>query len=88
MTDKIRVNNKHGVHLRAAAQLVRVANSFPTPILVKCGGRAASAKSLLSLMELAIPQGAELELEAQGDGAEPALLALHQLVESRFGEPE
>lgn len=88
MTDRILIQNKHGIHIRAAARLVRVASSFAAPIQVKCHGRAVSAKSLLGLLELAIPQGAELEIEAQGDQAAPALEAIHHLAETRFGEPE
>ena len=88
MTDRVFVQNKHGIHLRAAAQLVRVASAFHSLIIIKCGDKAASAKSLLAVLELAVPQGAELEIEAQGDNAPQALVALHHLVAERFGEPE
>ena len=85
MTEKILVQNKFGIHLRAAA---RLASSFSVPILVKCGGRAVNAKSLLGILELAVPQGAELEIEVQGENAPQAISALRRLVEFRFGEPE
>ncbi len=88
MTEKILVQNKFGIHLRAAAQLARLASSFSVPILVKCGGRAVNAKSLLGILELAVPQGAELEIEVQGENAPQAISALRRLVEFRFGEPE
>lgn len=88
MTDKMLVRNKYGIHLRAAAQLVRLASSFPAPIQVSCGGRSVNAKSLLGILELAVPQGAELEIEVQGEQAPQALSALRRLVEVRFGEPE
>ena len=88
MTTKVLIENKHGLHLRAAARLVRVANGFGSFILVKSQGRSVSAKSLLNLLALAVTQGQELEIEAEGTDAESALQAIGLLAHERFGEPE
>jgi phosphocarrier protein len=88
MTEKFLIQNKSGLHLRASARLVRVANDFECSIAVKSKGRVASAKSLLNLLALAIPHGTELEIEAEGKDADQALQAIRQLAQTRFGEAE
>ena len=88
MTAKILIENKCGLHLRAVAQLVRVANSFDCSIAVKNKGRVASAKSLLNILALAVPKCGELEIEAEGKDADQAIDAIQGLVRARFGEPE
>jgi phosphotransferase system HPr (HPr) family protein len=88
MTGKVLIENKCGLHLRAVAQLVRVANTFDCSIAVKNRGRTASAKSLLNLLALAVPKGGELEIEAEGKDADQAIYAIQGLVQARFGEPE
>ena len=88
MTSKVLIENKCGLHLRAVAQLVRVANAYDCSIAVKNKGRVASAKSLLNLLALAVPKGAELEIEAEGNDAAQAIRAIQGLVRARFGELE
>ncbi len=88
MTEKVLLENKYGLHLRAVAQLVRVAAAFDCSIDVKNRGRIASAKSMLGLLALAMTKGAEMEIEAEGKEAEQALQAIRGLVQSKFGERE
>jgi phosphocarrier protein HPr len=88
MTSTVLIENKCGLHLRAVAQLVRVANGFECSIAVKNKGRVASAKSLLNILALAVPKGGELEIEAEGKDADRAIDAIRGLVRARFGEPE
>ena len=88
MTSTVLIENKCGLHLRAVAQLVRVANNFECSIAVKNRGRVASAKSLLNILALAVPKGGELEIEAEGKDADKAINAIRGLVRARFGEPE
>jgi phosphocarrier protein HPr len=88
MTDTVLIENKYGLHLRAVARLVRVANIYDCQIAVKNRGRTASAKSVLDILALALPKGAELEIEAEGKDADEAIYAIRGLVQSKFGEPE
>ena len=88
MTDKIRIENKCGLHLRAVARLVRVANDYDCSISIRSKDRVASAKSLLNLLALAAPKGAELEIEAEGKDAAQAIRAIQGLAQERFGEAE
>jgi phosphocarrier protein len=80
--------NKLGLHARAAAKLVTLAQGYDCDIVVSKDGRDANAKSIMAVMMLAAAKGAVLELQATGEGAEAALDGLESLVRDRFGEPE
>jgi phosphocarrier protein len=82
----VEVRNGRGLHARAAARFVRVANRFRARISVSRGGRTMDGKSILGILLLAAAQGARLEIQAEGDDAQAALEALVTLVETGFGE--
>jgi phosphotransferase system HPr (HPr) family protein len=61
-----------GLHLRPTVQLVRIAKSFQSTILLKCGAKFADARSVLSIMLLCASMGAVLELEVSGPDEQQA----------------
>ncbi len=87
-TENLTISNKLGLHLRAAAELVKVANKFKSQITIHHGVQNVNAKSLMGLMTLAAAKGTELEFVAEGDDAKDALSALKQLLAQKFGEKE
>ena len=80
--------NKLGLHARAAAKLVTCASGFGAQIMIRRGEREVNGKSIMGVMMLAAAKGSEIEVEAQGDDAREAMLALEQLLADRFGEDE
>ena len=88
VTEKLPIINKLGLHLRAAAELVKVSNKFKSQIFINHGIQNVNAKSLMGLMTLAAAKGTELEFMAEGDDAKEALTALKQLFANKFGEKE
>lgn len=78
--------NIRGLHARAAAQFVRLAETFEAEIEVEKDGAAVPGTSIMGLMMLAASPGSEIEIRATGPGALAALEALVKLVEDRFGE--
>ena len=84
----VQVSNRLGLHARAAAQLVRVANEYKSQILIKREdtNAYADAKSILSLLTLAASAGTQLTISADGADEEPALKAVRELFEGCFGE--
>jgi len=88
VTEKLPVINKLGLHLRAAAELVKVANKFKSHILIQHGVQNVNAKSLMGLMTLAAAKGTDLEFTIEGDDAKDAMAALRQLFANKFGEKE
>lgn len=85
---RIRVVNRLGLHARAAAQLVRVAGTFKSKILLKRmdGDVTVNAKSILSVLTLAAAVGTELLITAEGSDEQDALNEVTALFASRFGE--
>ena len=78
------LKSEDGLHARPAAILVKKAGEFKSKIDVEYQGTSKSAKSVMGLMSLGLPQGAELTLIADGDDADAALETLANLVENNF----
>ena len=87
-TETLTISNKLGLHLRAAAELVKVANKFKSQITIHHGVQNVNAKSLMGIMTLAAAKGTEIEFVADGEDAKDALAALRQLLANKFGEKE
>ena len=88
LSEKMTVINKLGLHLRAAAEVVKVANKFKSQTFIHHGVQNVNAKSLMGLMTLAAAKGTELEFTSEGEDAKEALAALRQLLAQKFGEKE
>lgn len=86
LTRLVTIPNKRGLHARAAAKFVMMAERFDSSIDVMRDGQSVSARSIMGLMMLGAAKGAELELRADGWDAKEALDALVALVESGFDE--
>ncbi|HEV7797479.1 MAG TPA: HPr family phosphocarrier protein [Pyrinomonadaceae bacterium] len=79
-----------GLHARAAAKLVRVANGYKSQVLLQRidGSATADAKSILSVLMLAAGRGTELRATVEGIDEEAAMNAIDQLFAEAFGEME
>ena len=85
----LRVTGRLGLHARAAANLVRVANQFQSNITIYRldNPLEADAKSILSILILAAARGTELRLVAVGPDEQSAIDALFDLFARNFDEP-
>lgn len=81
-----RVDNKIGMHLRAAGEFVKLANQFSSEIVVIMQDRKANGKSILGLASLAIGRGSEITIQVDGQDEEAAKQALAKLIENNFYE--
>jgi len=79
------LHNTLGWHMRPAGVLVGVANMFESEIMVKCGQRIASAKSLLGVLTLGAGRGARLYVSARGRDAQMAIKAIIEKFSSDSG---
>lgn len=84
----LRIVNQRGLHARAAAKFVALAERFGANVDVLKDGQSVSARSIMGLMLLGAGPGSEIELRAEGWDAREALEALAALVESGFGETD
>ncbi len=88
LTKKLKILNRLGLHLRAAAQFVKTTSKFKCRILVKNGNGHVNGKSIINLMTLAAGYGAELTLIFEGEDAQDALKEIQSLFLNKFGEKE
>ncbi|MDF2766454.1 MAG: HPr kinase, partial [Rhodospirillales bacterium] len=78
--------NQRGLHARAAARFVKLAEQFESEIWVERDGQSVSGRSIMGLMMLAAGPGSPVLLSARGRDAVAAIAALARLVESKFDE--
>lgn len=84
----VNIENKLGLHLRAAAVFIETANKFSCQVHVRKDGRAINAKSIMGLMTLGATYGSTITIVVDGEGEGEAVEALAALVKNRFGEKE
>lgn len=82
----ITIVNPLGLHARPAAKLVDCATRYSSDIKIQYQAQTIDAKSIMSVLMLAAPCGAELEVTAMGEDEAEALDALNALFENGFGE--
>lgn len=80
------IQNKRGLHARAAAKFAQVAGEFDAEVTVSRGGQSVSGTSIMGLMMLAASPGTEIGLDAAGSDAEAALDAICALIDAKFEE--
>jgi len=78
--------NRLGLHARAAAQLVRLANGFASEIHVVKDGMEVNGKSIMGVLMLAAPKDTKILVRAIGLDAEEAIAAIGELIARKFGE--
>jgi len=82
------IPNRRGLHARAAAKFVTLAERFGASVDVIKDGQSVPARSIMGLMMLGAGKGATIELRAEGWDAKEALETLAGLVESGFDEQD
>jgi phosphocarrier protein len=82
------IENRLGLHARAAAQIVKTASSYTSKITLMKDGLVVDGKSIMGIMMLAAAKGTSVLLVAQGMDEEQAAASLEQLFRDKFGEKE
>ena len=74
--EKIVFDCEDSLQMKTVAVLIQKASQYRSTIYLVRSGRRANAKSLLGVMSLGIENGAEIEIEADGDDEKEAASAL------------
>ena len=83
-TRNVIVGLESGLHLTPSSQIVQLAQKFSSEFLIRKGDKTVDGKSMLDLMQLAAEHGETLLLEARGDDAAEAVVAIARLFERNF----
>ena len=86
-TGEYEIINALGLHARAAAQLVKIANRFPCEVWLECEGESVNGKSIMGVLMLAAAQGMKVVVKCSGAGAQDCLKEISVLIANKFGEP-
>jgi phosphocarrier protein HPr len=80
--------NTLGLHARAAAQLVKLANQYTCTVSLECDGQSVNGKSIMGVLMLAAAKGMMVKVLCDGAGADGCLAAIGKLIADRFGEAQ
>lgn len=82
------IENRLGLHARAAAKLVQLTSRFNSEVHVSREGcqQSIDCKSILGILMLAASKGSRLVLSIQGTDEAEAVEAIAELFAARFGE--
>jgi len=84
--EKVTITNAAGLHARPAAKLVKTASNYEADFHIHMYGYRINGKSILGVMTLAAEEGAEMDLEFDGEDEKEACQAVKRLFEDGFGE--
>jgi len=82
------IQNRLGLHARAAALLVQTVAPLDADVFVTKDGETVNGKSIMGLMMLAAGMGSTIEVETRGPAAEQAMKAIESLIQNKFREGE
>ena len=78
------LKNSRGLHARPAAMLVNEAKKFKSEITFSKDSDTVNAKSIMGVLMLAAPTGADIHIRANGEDAVMAVETLHDLIEQEM----
>lgn len=86
MLRSLKIRNSLGLHARAAAKIVELANRYESSLFLKKDGRQVDGSNILSILTLACPKGTEMEVRIIGEDSERFMAEMDALFEGKFGE--
>lgn len=75
-----------GVHARPATLLVNKAGQYSSEIEISYNGKAVNLKSIMGVMSLGVPTGAETKVSINGNDEEEAMDGVTQVIKEHLGE--
>lgn len=75
-----------GVHARPATLLVNKAGQYESEVEVSYNDKKVNLKSIMGVMSLGIPKGAEIVVTATGGDEEDALNGVAEVIKEHLGE--
>ena len=86
ITKDLQVLNKLGLHARAAAKLVFIANKFVSDITLVKDDKQADARSIMKILMLSASKGSIIKIIIDGIDQNEAMSSLEGLFQNKFDE--
>lgn len=88
VTKTFTVIDEVGIHTRPASILVQAASQYKAEVNLEYNGRTVNLKSILGVISLGVPQGAQIQIAAAGSDADQAIQEIEATLKKEgLGEP-
>lgn len=84
----VKVRNRMGLHVRPASYIVQMLEKSRSKVIFTYRGESVDARSIMSIMILAAPKDAKIQISVEGGDAQQTMDYLTRAFEIRFGEKE
>jgi phosphocarrier protein HPr len=84
----VKVKNDQGLHARPAAALTKILQGCKSKVTISHRKQTADARSILSILMMAITKNSEVVLTIEGEDAEETARRLTRAFDTQFGELE
>ena len=82
----LQVLNKLGLHARAAAKLVFIANKFVSDITLVKDDKRADARSIMKILMLSASRDSIINITVEGNDEIQAMNSIEKLFQNKFDE--
>lgn len=79
---KFIIQSEEGLHARPAAILVKALSKFDSTITLDYKGKSVNLKSILGVMSLGIPKGAEVSIKVEGETAQETMDSILEIFQN------
>ena len=86
ITRDLQVLNKLGLHARAAAKLVFIANKFISDITLVKDDKQADARSIMKILMLSASRDSIINITVDGNDEIQAMNSIEKLFQNKFDE--
>ena len=86
ITKDLKVLNKLGLHARAAAKLVFIANKFLSDITLVKDDKQADARSIMKILMLSASRDSIINITVEGNDEIQAMNSIEKLFQNKFDE--
>ena len=86
ISKSMKILNELGLHARAAAKVVSIANEYKSNITLKKDKKNADAKSVMKILMLSASKGSSIEIIIDGNDQDDAMEAIVKLFKNGFDE--
>jgi phosphocarrier protein HPr len=86
LVERVKVRNKMGLHTRPATEIVKLLQNSKSDVSFTYKKETINAKSILSILMLAIARNAVVTIVVEGEDADNTMTKLMTAFDSQFGE--
>ncbi|MBM7570925.1 phosphocarrier protein HPr [Aquibacillus albus] len=83
---KFTITDETGIHARPATLLVNKAGQYESHIEMEYNGKTVNLKSIMGVMSLGVPKGAEILVTVDGSDEEQAMQGIEETIKEQLGE--